>query len=435
MKTVNIINLGCAKNLVDSEHLARQLQINGLRVLFDHPELQDYNLINTCGFIHDARQESIDTILNAVHLKQEKQQEAFIGVFGCLTQLYKAELKSEIPEIDAWFGKYNINEIVKTLQGTYKLQHANERITSTPAHYAYLKIAEGCHRKCAFCSIPAITGTYHSVPAEKLIEEAGFLASKGVKELILIAQDLTWYGRDLPGTPTLTGLIRQLSAIQGIEWIRLHYAYPAGIPGDLFDEMRENPKVCRYLDIPFQHIADPVLQNMKRGHTRQSTIELLQTMRQKVPGIAIRTTLMVGFPGETAEQFEELKAFLHEARFDRMGAFTYAHEAFTSAYEQLEDNMPETVKTSRFDSLMASQYDISLALNRKKIGKKMPVIIDRKENNVYFGRSEFDSPGVDGEIIIEHSDGLTVGDFAEVEITGSEAFDLYGKVTGYAGRT
>lgn len=429
METVNIINLGCAKNLVDSEHLVRQLQSNGFRVVYDHPELYQYTLINTCGFIHDAQQESIDTILEAVALK-DKKPGYFVGVFGCLTQIFKKQLKKEIPEVDAWFGKYDIKEILSALKGNHDQALNHERIISTPTHYAYLKIAEGCQRKCAFCSIPVITGTYQSVPLDELIKEARFLAKRGVKELILIAQDLTYYGQDLKEKLTLTDLVKKLSEIEGIEWIRLHYAYPVGIPDDLFNEMNTNPKVCRYLDIPLQHISDQVLKAMKRGHHEKSTRALVQKIRETVPGINLRTTMLVGFPGETQEDFEALQDFVREARFERMGAFPYSHEKFTSAYDQLEDNIPKAVKEERLEQLMDLQHDIALEINNSRIGKTLKVIIDGREDGYYRSRSEFDSPEVDGEILIPDKYELEIGNFYDVKITDAEAFDLYGKPIG-----
>ncbi len=427
MKTVNIINLGCAKNLVDSEHLARQLQANGFHIVYDHPEIHPVTLINTCGFIHDAQQESIDTILEAVAMK-ENRNDYFVGVFGCLTQIFAEQLKHEIPEVDAWFGKYNSREIVTALNGKYYTNLNQERFISTPKHYAYLKISEGCHRKCTFCSIPKITGDYKSKPVDELVKEAQYLASRGVKELILIAQDLTAYGRDLTDKPTLTELVRQISNIEGIKWIRLHYAYPVGIPRDLFKEMRENEKVCRYLDIPVQHISNHLLKKMKRGHDTQTTKKLVGQIRKEVPGIALRTTMMVGFPDETEADFQELMDFTQQATFERMGAFPYSHEKFTYAYDNYKDNVPEAVKQDRLDRLMELQHDISLHANENKIGKKLLVLIDREENGVYFGRSEFDSPEVDEEILVQSINKLVVGEFYEVKITGHEAFELIGEV-------
>ncbi|HKK60099.1 MAG TPA: 30S ribosomal protein S12 methylthiotransferase RimO [Salinivirga sp.] len=431
MKKVNIINLGCAKNLVDSEHLARQLQANGYRVVYDHPELHDYTLINTCGFIHDAQQESIDTILEAVTLKN-KHPESFVGVFGCLTQIFKEQLKKEIPEVDGWFGKYDFKAILSALQGKHYKDYDHERVISTPSHFSYLKISEGCHRKCAFCSIPVITGNYKSVPAKKLVKEAEFLAKTGVKELILIAQDLTYYGQDLEQGPTLTGLVQMLSKIEGIEWIRFHYAYPVGIPEDLFDEMQANPKVCRYLDIPVQHISDNVLKAMKRGHNSQKTAQLIQNIKNKVTGIALRTTMMVGFPGETTQDFEQLLEFVRTAKFDRLGAFPYSHEKYTYAYDHLKDDVSEEIKEQRLEQLMEVQHEIALERNTAMVGQTLRVIIDRKEDTVGYGRSEFDSPEVDGEIIIENGELLKVGAFYDIKITGAEAYELFGKVTNYA---
>lgn len=427
MKSVNIINLGCSKNLVDSEFLARQLEMNGYSVVYDQVGHFPFILINTCGFIHDAQEESIQVILESVALKNDNP-ETFVGVFGCLTALYKQELSEEIPEVDAWFGKFDSTEIVKTLNGTLFLNKINERKLSTPSHYAYLKVSEGCDRKCAFCSIPKITGGYTSVPINQLVEQAKFLATNGVKEIILIAQDLTWYGRDLPDTPSLTLLIQLLSKIDGIEWIRLHYAYPVGIPDDLFDEMRENPKVCKYIDIPVQHISDNILASMKRGHNAKITKNVIENIRNKVPGISIRTTMMVGFPGETDKEFEELLQFTAEARFERMGAFTYSHEENTFAYDNLNDIVSQETKEQRLEQLMELQHDISEDLARKKIGSTLRVIIDRYEDNQYYGRTEFDSPDVDSEVIVQSEIKLQIGSFYMVEITDSQDYDLIGKV-------
>lgn len=427
MKTINIINLGCSKNLVDSEHLARQLKANGYNIVFDQTAPYPITLINTCGFIHDAQQESIDTILEIVE-QNKNIPNSFLGVFGCITTLFAKELEKEIPEVNAWFGKFDANEIIETLNGQMKYNLSHERILSTPSHYAYLKISEGCHRKCAFCSIPKITGDYKSSEPKKLIKEAQFLANSGVKELILIAQDLTYYGQDLLQKPTLTQLVRKISEIDGIEWIRLHYAYPVGIPDDLFDEMNSNPKVCKYIDIPVQHISDEILKGMRRGHNEASTRKILNDIREKVPGAEIRTTLIVGFPGETDAHFQELKKFVEEFKFEKMGAFTYSHEAYTYAFEHLKDNINDSIKQERLDDLMELQHDISFQYNHNKIGKTLKVIIDRCENNSYFGRTEFDSPDVDGEVIITSEKPLKIGHFYQVKITDAEAFDLFGKI-------
>ncbi|MFO7863567.1 MAG: 30S ribosomal protein S12 methylthiotransferase RimO [Salinivirgaceae bacterium] len=427
MKTVNIVNLGCAKNIVDSEFLARQLELNGYKTVYDEDTYHPFTLINTCGFIHDAQEESVDTILEAIQFKNE-HPDAFVGVFGCLTGLFKNELEKEIPEVDAWFGKYDIEHIIGTLNGVLHESHRHERIMSTPNHYAYLKIAEGCNRKCAFCSIPKITGNYTSVPLPDLIKQAEDLAKKGVKELLLIAQDLTLYGNDLQDKPTLTDLIRAISKIDSIEWIRLHYAYPVGIPDDLFEEMRTNPKVCRYLDIPIQHINDEILSAMKRGHNSDVTKQLIRNLRTQVPGIALRTTLIVGFPNETDEQFNELLSYIEEARFEKMGAFPYSHENYTSAYETLEDTIEDDTKQQRLDTLMEAQHAISQELTLLKIGQELKAIIDRKEDGIYFARSEFDSPEVDGEIQIETNTPLEIGKFCIVKITDADAYDLIGEV-------
>jgi len=427
LNTINIINLGCSKNVVDSEHLARQLKANGYNVLYDQTDLFDITLINTCGFIHDAQQESIETILEIADQNKDNPN-SFLGVFGCLTQLFAKELKKEIPEVNAWFGKYDANDIVEALNGKFKHDLSHERILSTPKHYAYLKISEGCHRKCAFCSIPIITGDYKSFSPEELIKEANFLAQNGVKELILIAQDLTWYGQDLKHKPTLTELVREISKIDGIKWIRLHYAYPVGIPEDLFEEMNHNPKICKYIDIPIQHISSDVLKAMRRGHNGPSTKKILNDIRSKVEGVEIRTTLIVGFPGESEEHFQELSSFIQEFKFEKMGAFPYSHEAYTFAFEKLKDNVDEETKQRRLDEIMEIQHDVAFQHNQNKIGKSFIVIIDRQEDNVYYGRTEYDSPDVDGEVIITSEKLLTIGNFYKVKITDAEAFDLYGEV-------
>lgn len=427
MNIVNIVNLGCSKNLVDSEFLAHQLEMNGYSVVYDQVGYFPYILINTCGFIHDAQEESIQVILESVELKKKKPA-TFIGVFGCLTAIFKKELAQEIPEVDVWFGKFDSHEIVKALHGEIVQDKINERKISTPSHYAYLKISEGCDRKCAFCSIPLITGKYKSVPIAQLIEQARYLAAQGVKELILIAQDLTWYGRDLPSKPSLTHLIKEISKIQEIEWIRLHYAYPMGIPDDLFDEMRENRKICKYIDIPVQHISDNMLNAMKRGHNASKTKNVIQNIRSKVPGISIRTTMMVGFPGETEKEFDELLQFITYARFERMGAFTYSHEKNTYAYDNLQDVLPQETKEMRLENLMELQHDISEELARQKIGSTLKVIVDRLEGGQYYGRTEFDSPEVDSEVIILSEQPLIIGNFYAIKIVDSQDYDLIGKL-------
>jgi ribosomal protein S12 methylthiotransferase len=427
LDTINIINLGCSKNLVDSEHLARQLKANGYSIVFDQTEYYPITLINTCGFIHDAQQESIDTILEIAE-QNKNNPNAFLGVFGCLTTLFAKELEKEIPEVNAWFGKFDTNEIIEALNGKVKYNLSHERIISTPSHYAYLKISEGCHRKCAFCSIPKITGNFKSVETEELIKEAQFLANSGVKELILIAQDLTYYGQDLPNKPTLTQLVKNISKIEGIEWIRLQYAYPVGIPDDLFEEMNDNPKVCKYIDIPVQHISDDILSGMRRGHNNASTQNILNNIRKKVSDVEIRTTLIVGFPGETDDHFQELLSFVEGFKFEKMGAFPYSHEAYTYAYENLNDNVDEDLKQERLDVLMEVQESISFQHNQNKIGKTLKVIIDRIEDGTYYGRTEFDSPDVDGEVIINSDKKLEIGHFYNIKITDAEPFDLFGEV-------
>jgi ribosomal protein S12 methylthiotransferase len=430
-KHVNIISLGCSKNLVDSERLARQLELNGYLVDFEGNNLKyDATIINTCGFIHDAKEESIETILNAINGNPDKNNGNVI-VFGCLTELYQNELKQEIPEVEFWKGKFDYMEILKFLNAKQNNSLFYQRSSSTPSHYAYLKISEGCNRKCAFCSIPAITGKHKSVPVENLVKEAEYLASNGVKELILIAQDLNSYGKDLQNKVNLTNLISELSKIEPIEWIRLHYAYPENFPDGLIDEIKNNPKVCKYLDIPFQHAADSILRNMQRGHSEKTNSNIIQNLRGQIPDISLRTTLMVGFPGETDEDFNKLIQFVNESKFDKMGAFTYSHEEFTTAIKKYHDNIPQETKQQRLEKLMEIQYDISASLLSQKVGQELKVIIDRKENNTYIARSQYESPDVDGEIRIENAPELNIGSFYIVCITESDAYDLFAKIVHY----
>lgn len=381
-------------------------------------------VINTCGFIDNAKQESIDTILHYA-AKKEKGEIDKVFVTGCLSERYKPELASEIPDIDDWFGTRDLPRLLKTLGADYQQELVGERLTTTPNHYAYLKISEGCDRPCSFCAIPLMRGGHKSTPIEQLVVEAKKLAAMGVKELILIAQDLTYYGLDLYKERRLADLLRELVKVEGIEWIRLHYLFPTGFPEDVLDVIREEPKVCNYIDIPLQHISDGVLKRMRRGTTLEKTNRLLAQMREKVPGIAIRTTLIVGFPGETEEDFEILKNWISAQRFDRLGVFAYSHEENTSAYA-LDDDVPEQVKKQRLEEIMALQSEISMALNAQKIGKNYKVLIDRKEGDWYIGRTESDSPDVDNEVYINAENNyLRLGDFVNVTITNAETYDLF----------
>lgn len=423
-----MITMGCSKNLVDSEHLMGQLQANNLKVVHESDaEENDIVIINTCGFIADAKEESIDMILDAVESKKAGNIEK-IYVMGCLSERYKKELPDEIDGVDGFYGANDLKEIVADLGADYKTELVGERLITTPSHYAYLKISEGCDRKCSFCAIPLIRGKHQSVPMEELLTEANNLAKKGVKELILIAQDLIWYGIDLYQKQALAELLTELTKIEGIEWIRLHYTFPTNFPHDVLDIIRDEPKVTNYIDIPLQHISDRILRSMKRGHTGKGTRELVKAMREKVPGVAIRTTFIVGYPGETEEEFNELLDFVKEFRFERLGVFTYSPEEDTAAYK-IEDDIPEEVKQARKEKLLDLQQSISEEINQTRIGEVYKVLIDRKEDIYYIGRTEFDSPDVDNEVLIcgEQSD-LQIGSFYNVLITKSDNFDLYGKV-------
>ena len=423
---VNVITLGCSKNIVDSEVLMKQLE-DKYAIEHDGQDPTDIVVINTCGFINDAKEESIDTILNALELKAEAKIKK-VFVTGCLSQRYKKDLTGELPEVDGFFGTSDLSAILKTLDVDYKHELYGQRVLTTPKHYAYLKISEGCDRNCAFCAIPLIRGKHLSVKMEDLVAEAQHLAAQGVKELLLIAQDLTWYGLDIYGKRTLPELLERLSQVEGIEWIRMHYTYPANFPVGLLKTMRENPKVCAYLDMPLQHINSRILRSMKRGLGGQKTIDLLDRIKEEVPDIALRTTLIVGYPGETEEEFQELMSFVQKYRFDRLGVFTYSPEEGTSA-DLLTDDVPEEIKEDRKDRLMQLQQDISLSLNQEKVGKTMRVIIDRIENDLYIGRTAFDSPEVDNEVIIEEPNSkLQVGEFYEIDITRADFFDLYGQI-------
>lgn len=424
---VNVVTLGCSKNLVDSEVLLAQLKGSDMNAVHQENN-SDANIvvINTCGFIDNAKKESIDTIL---HFADEKASGKIEKVFvtGCLSHRYKDELQTEIPEVDAWFGTMELPSLLHTLGADYKHELIGERSITTPAHYAYMKISEGCNRPCSFCAIPLMRGKHISRPIENLVEEARHLVKNGTKEIMLIAQDSTYYGLDLYGERKLADLLRALSDVDGLDWIRLHYAYPSQFPMDALKVMAERENICNYLDIPLQHISDHMLKTMRRGITKRRTIELLQKIREEVPGIAIRTTMLIGHPGETEEDFNELCEFIEEARFERLGVFTYSHEEQTHSHT-LADDIPEEVKESRAEQLMLIQQDISAEINAAKTGKEFKVLIDKKEGDYFIGRTEYDSPEVDNEVLIDaRTNFLRVGDFANIKITRSEDFDLYGE--------
>lgn len=425
---IDIITLGCSKNLVDSEKLIRQFKEIGYEVYHDSDNVKgEIVIINTCGFIGDAKEESINMILNFCQAKKARKIKR-LYVMGCLSQRYASELIEEIPEVDGFFGKFDWENIVKEVGGEYNQSLANSRVLTTPSHYAYLKIGEGCNRTCAYCAIPIITGKYKSRPIEDLVEEAQGLAAMGVKELQLIAQDLTYYGLDIYKSYQLPKLVEELSKVEGIEWIRLHYAYPAHFPYELLPVMAQNSKVCKYLDIALQHISDNMLTRMHRNVTKQQTYQLIERIRKEVPGIHLRTTLMVGFPGETEEDFAELMEFVKYARFERMGAFTYSEEEGTYSAENYTDDISEEVKQNRLDTLMALQAEISAEINAQKEGEELKVIIDREEEDYYIGRTQFDSPEVDPEVLISKENPLQTGEFYTVKITSSSNYELFGSV-------
>ena len=427
--TIDIITLGCSKNLVDSEKLMRQLEANGYKVTHDSPNPQgEIAVINTCGFIGDAKEESINMILEFCEAKEEGRLKK-LYVMGCLSERYLKELEVEIPQVDKFYGKFNWNELLADLGKAYHDEIAIERTLTTPKHYAYLKISEGCDRSCAYCAIPIITGKHISRPMEEIIDEVKLLVSQGVKEFQIIAQELTYYGVDLYKSQKLPELIEKIAQVPGVEWIRLHYAYPTHFPEDLFRVMRENDNVCKYMDIALQHISDNMLTKMRRNVSKSETYDLIEKFRREVPGIHLRTTLMVGFPGETEEDFEELKEFVQKARFDRMGAFAYSEEEGTYAAQTYEDSIPHEVKQARLDELMAIQQEISAELSNAKIGQEFKVIIDRKEGEYYIGRTQFDSPEVDPEVLIK-ADGkrLFSGRFYRIKITNADDFDLFGEI-------
>lgn len=422
-KKINVITLGCSKNVVDSEVLMGQLSANGKEVV--HEDRGDIVVINTCGFIDNAKQESINTILDAVEAKERGEVEK-VFVMGCLSERYKPDLEKEIPNVDQYFGTRELPFLLKQLGADYKHELVGERLTTTPKHYAYLKISEGCDRPCSFCAIPLMRGGHISKPIEKLSEEARNLAKNGTKELILIAQDLTYYGLDLYKKRALADLLRELVTVDGIEWIRLHYAFPSGFPEDVLEIIRTEPKVCNYIDIPLQHINSDLLKSMRRGTTAEKTNDLLRKFREYAPDMAIRTTLIVGYPGETEEVFQQLKNWVAEQRFDRLGCFTYSHEENTHAYH-LQDDIPQEVKERRVEEIMELQSQISWEKNQEKIGKVFRCIFDRKEGNYFVGRTEFDSPDVDNTVLVEATNVyISSGSFMNIKITAAEEFDLYG---------
>ena len=424
-KKINIITLGCSKNVVDSEVLMGQLKANGKEVV--HEDRGDIVVINTCGFIDNAKEESVNTILDAVEAKERGEIEK-VFVMGCLSERYKPDLEKEIPDVDQYFGTRDLPLLLKQLGADYKHELVGERLTTTPKHFAYLKISEGCDRPCSFCAIPLMRGGHISKPIEDLVTEAKNLAKKGTKELILIAQDLTYYGLDIYKKRALSDLLKELIKVDGIEWIRLHYAFPTGFPEDVLEVIKNEPKVCNYIDIPLQHINSELLKSMKRGTTHEKTNALLAKFREKVPDMAIRTTLIVGYPGETEERFQEMKEWVREQRFDRLGCFTYSHEENTTAY-QLVDDVPQEIKEKRVEEIMELQSQISWEKNQEKVGKVFKCLFDRKEGNYFVGRTEFDSPDVDNTVLVS-AEGtyIPVGEFTDVRITSAEEFDLYGEL-------
>ena len=429
-RLISVVSLGCSKNLVESERLIRRLEAKGYSVVFDAEEPEgDYVVVNTCGFIADAKEESIGTILRLCERKKEGRIGS-IAVMGCLSQRYLEELQQEIPEVDFWYGKFDWNRFVEQMPDLKRAPEMSkpwERRITTPPHSAYLKISEGCNRFCAFCAIPKITGRHTSRPIEEILEETGRLVSEGVKEFNVIAQDLSAYGTDLYGSPKLAELIERMASVEGVEWIRLHYAYPADFPMEVLDVMARHDNVCKYLDIALQHIADPVLKNMRRHIDKKGTLELLSEIRRRVPGIRIRTTLMTGFPGEGDKEFEELMEFVGSQRFDRMGAFAYCEEDDTFAAQNLKDEVPEEVKQSRLDRLMSLQQEIAQELNDEMVGTVQKVLIDRVEDGVAYGRTQYDSPEVDPEVIIRNP-SLEPGTFVDVKITEAYPFELIGEI-------
>lgn len=426
---IDIVTMGCSKNLVDSEKLIRQLEMSGYTVSHDAEQPEgEIAVINTCGFIGDAKEESINMILEFAQAKEEGRLKK-LYVMGCLSERYFEELKLNIPQVDRIFGKFNWNELLQELGKSYDSRYAIERSLTTPGHYAYLKISEGCDRQCAYCAIPIMTGNHQSRPMEEILDEVRFLVAQGVKEFQVIAQELTYYGLDLYHKQTIAALVEQIADLPGVEWIRLHYAYPAHFPLDLLRVMREKENVCNYLDIALQHVSDPMLHKMRRHVTKEETYQLIETLRREVPGIHIRTTLMVGFPGETETDFEELKEFTKRARFERMGAFAYSEEEGTRAAKDFPDDVSEEVKQQRLDELMDLQASISAEINHGKVGKELKVIIDRREGDYYIGRTEYDSPEVDPEVLVKVEEKpLEPGCFYRLRVTSADEYDLYGTI-------
>lgn len=428
MKKVNVVTLGCSKNLVDSEVLLSQLEQDGFQVVHDSNDTDsDIVVINTCGFIHDAKEESVNTILQFVDAKSEGMIEK-LYVMGCLSERYKEDLEKEVPEVDKYFGKFDLKALVTELKATYRPEYIYQRKITTPSHFAYLKISEGCNRSCAFCAIPMMTGKHRSRSLEELEKEALYLSKKGVREILLIAQDLSFYGIDLYGKSMLSELIERIAKIDGIRWIRLHYLYPTKFPYDILPLFSKIDKLCKYIDIPLQHSANNVLKHMLRHVTTEETEALLTRIREEVPEVAIRTTMLVGHPGETEEDFQQLIQFVQQQRFDRLGVFPYSHEEGTYGANKYEDSIPEETKQARADEIMEIQQQISSELNAARIGKTLTVIIDREEDDFYVGRTEYDSPEVDGEVLIEKIETLKIGEFYSVEITDTNEYDLFGMV-------
>ena len=425
--TINVITLGCSKNVYDSEILMGQLKANQMDVKHETSDDANIVVVNTCGFIDNAKEESVNTILEQIERKEEGKIDKLF-VTGCLSERYKPDLEKEMPNVDEFFGTKDLPNLLKSLGADYKHELVGERLTTTPSHYAYLKISEGCDRKCSFCAIPLMRGGHKSTSIEDLVTESEKLASKGVKELILIAQDLTYYGLDLYKERRLSELMTKLSEVEGIEWIRIHYAFPTAFPEDVLEVIRTNPSVCTYMDIPLQHVSDNLLSSMRRGTTMKKTKDLITKFRKEVPGITIRTSLIVGYPGETEKEFQELLDFVEESKFDRLGVFTYSHEENTHAFN-LKDDVPMQVKHQRAEEVMDLQSSISYELNQKRIGKIYKVLFDRKEGGYFIGRTEFDSPDVDNEVIVNAKDYyIRLGDFANIKITKADHYDLYGEV-------